>query len=56
MRLPRRSQDRAHTVWVPRALRLVFAVLRHLPRGYTGGCHCERRVLTADLAIAVAVP
>ncbi len=23
---------RAHTVWVPRRLRLVFAVLRHLPR------------------------
>ena len=24
--------DQAHTVWVPRALRYVFAVLRHLPR------------------------
>ena len=23
---------RAHTVWVPRALRVVFAILRHLPR------------------------
>jgi decaprenylphospho-beta-D-erythro-pentofuranosid-2-ulose 2-reductase len=23
---------RAHTVWVPGRLRLVFAVLRHLPR------------------------
>ena len=24
---------RAHTVWVPRHLRYIFAVLRHLPRG-----------------------
>jgi decaprenylphospho-beta-D-ribofuranose 2-oxidase len=24
---------RAHTIWVPRSLRFVFAVLRHLPRG-----------------------
>jgi hypothetical protein len=23
---------RAHTIWVPRSLRFVFAVLRHLPR------------------------
>jgi decaprenylphospho-beta-D-erythro-pentofuranosid-2-ulose 2-reductase len=28
----RALEGRAHTVWVPRALRLVFAVLRHVPR------------------------
>jgi decaprenylphospho-beta-D-erythro-pentofuranosid-2-ulose 2-reductase len=28
----RALRGRAHTVWVPAVLRLVFAVLRHLPR------------------------
>ena len=53
----RRGADRArHTVWVPGALRYVFAVLRHLPRrDLPEAAVVRRNPLLVDVAIAVAL-